>query len=514
VRPRDDRQPRAVGAVYLDRANGSVVRMAFSFTRVALKDPQLEDVNIILENGLVDGRFWLPRRQEIEITRSGTWMDFPARGIIRGRWEVCCVQVNNSLPTPVFAGPEIVTVPPAELRAYPFKGGILEGLPGDVKLSENDDVRRIQAEARDLVRAEALARSQRTVPLARSVSDFARVNRVEGIAVGGGITRLLGDGLTVQGRARYGFADHALKEGVSLKWQRASGAGLTVTTSDDFREAGDQPEVSGLRNSLGAQEFGSDLTDFYRARGWGLTVDAGTRWGTRWRVLFERERQEPLAVHARSVSGSYQAALDADALAAWRVSLDGFRADSPGPFGSTIQVDWNILGSRVVFGAGARSGEEASFGRTAIAARISRAVGADRVEFDAMAAGVVGANPPTQSLVFLGGPVTGPGYDFHEFRAESGVSTRLEWRHPVFAIPVGLGRFGRLAMPVSIAPFVQGLWIGARQPVSAGPGGWFPAIGAGVLTAFDLLRLDVARGLRGGRWTFSVDFSRELWRIL
>jgi hypothetical protein len=63
VRPKDDRKPRAVGAVYLDRANGVVVRMTFSFTRVALKDPQLEDVNVILENGLVDGRFWLPRRQ-------------------------------------------------------------------------------------------------------------------------------------------------------------------------------------------------------------------------------------------------------------------------------------------------------------------------------------------------------------------------------------------------------------------------------------------------------------------
>src|ERR1019366_4119851 len=69
VRPKDVTQPRAVGAVYLDRANGSVVRMTFSFTRAALKDEQLEDVSVILENGLVDGRYWLPRRQEIEIRR-------------------------------------------------------------------------------------------------------------------------------------------------------------------------------------------------------------------------------------------------------------------------------------------------------------------------------------------------------------------------------------------------------------------------------------------------------------
>ena len=65
VRPRNDRQPRAVGALYLDKSTGVVVRMAFSFTRAALKDEQLEDVSVILENGLVAGRFWLPLRQEI-----------------------------------------------------------------------------------------------------------------------------------------------------------------------------------------------------------------------------------------------------------------------------------------------------------------------------------------------------------------------------------------------------------------------------------------------------------------
>src|SRR5687767_15283637 len=55
VRPRNDREPRAVGAVYIDRESGEVVRMAFSFTRAALKDKELEDVSVVLENGLIDG---------------------------------------------------------------------------------------------------------------------------------------------------------------------------------------------------------------------------------------------------------------------------------------------------------------------------------------------------------------------------------------------------------------------------------------------------------------------------
>ncbi len=41
-----------------------------------------------------------------------------------------------------------------------------------------------------------------------------------------------------------------------------------------------------------------------------------------------------------------------------------------------------------------------------------------------------------------------------------------------------------------------------------------PSVGLGALSFFDLLRVDVARGLRDGRWTFSIDLSRDFWSIL
>ena len=69
-----------------DQANAEVVRMNVTFTRAALLDKALEDVSVVLENRLVGGRFWLPSRQEIEIRRNGEWLDYPVRGIIRGRW--------------------------------------------------------------------------------------------------------------------------------------------------------------------------------------------------------------------------------------------------------------------------------------------------------------------------------------------------------------------------------------------------------------------------------------------
>ncbi len=44
--------------------------------------------------------------------------------------------------------------------------------------------------------------------------------------------------------------------------------------------------------------------------------------------------------------------------------------------------------------------------------------------------------------------------------------------------------------------------------------GWYPSVGVGVLSLFDLLRIDLARGLRDGRWTFGLDVSRDFWSIL
>jgi len=69
-----------------------------------------------------------------------------------------------------------------------------------------------------------------------------------------------------------------------------------------------------------------------------------------------------------------------------------------------------------------------------------------------------------------------------------------------------LGRFGRVPNRGTFAPYANTMIAGNRA---------YPSIGAGFLMPFNLLRLDVARGVgRGGRWTFNVDVSREFWRIL
>jgi hypothetical protein len=117
--------------------------------------------------------------------------------------------------------------------------------------------------------------------------------------------------------------------------------------------------------------------------------------------------------------------------------------------------------------------------------------------------------------VLLGGPISAPGYDFHSLMGQQGVSQRVEIQRRIPFIPIDLGRFGRVPATLILAPFANAAWIGGPAAVGpAGDGGWYPAVGMGVVGFFDLLRADVARGLRDGRWTFSLDVSRTLWPVL
>ena len=129
-----------------------------------------------------------------------------------------------------------------------------------------------------------------------------------------------------------------------------------------------------------------------------------------------------------------------------------------------------------------------------------------------------GERLPNQNLVFLGGPVTAPGHGFHELSARAGASQRIEYQFPVPFPSLPLGRYGQTPGSVTIAPFANAAWIDrpadTRDRRSVPASGWHPSIGIGALTLFDLLRFDVARGLRDGRWTFNVDVSRDFWGIL
>jgi hypothetical protein len=507
VRPRNDLEPAAVGSVYLARDDAQVVRMTFSFTRAALKDKLLEDVSIILENSLIEGRYWLPRRQEIEIRRSGSWMDFPVKGIIRGRWDVRDVAVNTGGTEALAPGPEIVLAPPGRRAAFRFPStAILDSLPDDVTLATGDDVRFVQEEARRLVRAQALARSRQTLPSARGVSDLVQVNRVEGIAVGAGLRRQLGHGFDLTLRGRVGTADRAGKGSVALGWERADGLAIRLAVGRDFRDVGDEPEVSRVRNSIASQEWGADLTQPYQVAGVALTVNGWAPQRVRWSVEGALEQQDALRVNSTPSRGRYRPTLGVLEGRGRRLALSLDRAG--GRIGSLQDLRFRAearLASRDIGGAEA-------INTARIWGRVEMTKGLGNTDLRLRLAGGAVRGPdgvPLQDLLFAGGPVSGPGYQFHQFASTTLLQGRMEVRRvgPFLSLP--LGRWGRLPGTAVWSPFAG--VVGARE---FGELVGHPFIGIGVQPFLELLRVDVARGLRDGRWRVALDVSRDFWPIL
>jgi len=100
----------------------------------------------------------------------------------------------------------------------------------------------------------------------------------------------------------------------------------------------------------------------------------------------------------------------------------------------------------------------------------------------------------------------------------SSVSQRIEARFSIPFPALTLGRYGNTGQAATLAPFAHTAYVTRVEAARPGSGqrgaGWYPALGVGLLTVFDLLRFDVAKGLRDGRWAFSVDVIRDFWSIL
>ena len=515
VRPKDDRAPRIIGAVYIDPDDAQVVRMAFNFTRAAFRDDALEDLFVIVENSLVGGRFWLPARQELEIRRGGTWLDYPIRGIIRGRWEIRDYQVNIGLSPQFFNGPEIVLAPKVVSDTFHFGGRILDSLPFEVRAVTNAEVRKVQEEARSLVRAQALRRPQTLALAVSGVSDFVRFNRAEGFAPGLGAASRFGGGFGARASARYGVDDREAKGTAGLDWQSPRW-GIRAFGLRDFREAGDIQERSRLMNSLAAQEFGSDATDPYGVQGAGLGLDGRGVLGFNVRLDASLERHRPLRIRAAPASGSFEPLVPAARLRALRFSLAGERPTSLAWFGTELRASGELRLSRLTTDDAAVPLVSSTVGRAFAFVSVERPYERGRLALMA-AGGAVGstAATPAQEWLYFGGPLSAPGYRVHELGALAGATTRLEWRTQMPAPAVSLGRFGRIPGQATIAPFVQGTFARSPRLGSVGrPAGIYPSVGIAVQPFFDLMRFQLARGLRNGGWGLNVDVTRDFWGIL
>ena len=499
VRPKNFNAPAIVGTLFVDVGSADLVRMAFNFTPKAYLDPQLEDVSIVLDNALWESRFWLPYRQEIEIRRRATWLDIPARGIIRGRWEIDGYRFNVGLSDNLFRGEEITALPKAVRDSFPWRGPLSAAIQDIAEPVRENDLQRVRAEVSRIAGRRALTGLKRERLGARSLSELVHVNRVEGLAAGAGfVLRTPDDGFELRGLASYGFADGAGKGLVAV----SSADGIELAAYRQVRDISDEPVIAPLLNSVSAQEFGDDYGDYYRATGarLGIRVSIGVR--SDWRIAVARERVASLGVRSSPATGQYRlnpAVRDGDyskAVMSIRRRSEGFavRRDIAGE--ATLEV-----------------GEH--YTRTSAVAHWLLPLGAGQTRLLTRAqVGLASRDVPPHRAFVLGGRGTLLGDSFRDWGGRRAALVHIEWRTPVPFFRLGAGP-ARTPGTITLAPYVATGW--TSEPLALTPWRGTPGtrvtlgLGAEWLGVF---RLEAGYGVQTRRIHVALDVTRDFWDIL
>jgi len=504
VRPRDPHLPLVAGTLSLDVATGRLVRFRFSFTPAAYLDRSLEDISVVLENARLDDRWWLPWRQEIEIRRRLTWLDFPLRSIIRGRWEIGDYELNLAVPDSVLRGAAIggLRAPRDSGQAWPAP--LADAVTAVARPVEAQDIDAVRSEAARIAGAGLLTALRPALFDLPAVSDLAHVNRVQGLALGLGGAFAVGRGATLRPRLAFGTSDERLTG--DLRVDRPTG-GVTLSLSAGRRvqELADRPLISGVVNSVLAQESGRDQGDYVLVDQVRAAVSRRIG-GTQSLVLSAAaERSRSLSVAAAPAAGHYRPnpALGAGTIAVARLGYTVQRA------GLDRRSDLDLALSGEV-GTGSRDYARGAFHFSGLTPLGPGGIG---VRLDA---GAGSAELPAYRSFAIGGWGTLPGTPFRAWGGRRVALARLEYRLAVPAPAIPLGSFVSTGREMTLAPFVAAGWTGGGAgAVPWRPSGhWRPVAGVAVEWFHQLFRVDLGIALETGHLGLMVDAGRVWWEIL
>ncbi len=504
-RPRDPTAGLAIGRAYLarDRGGGDIVRLRLGFTAAAYRDHTIEDITFVLENSLREGRFWLPFRQEVEIRRRVAWFDFPARTLIRVRWTVDDLVVNEPLDPALFRGPALAGLPAARDSAGPWTEPLERAAEEAARPLSEQDLETARLEIRRLVGPRALQTMRGTRIGTNSVSDLVLVNRVNGLRLGIGGSTSTG-GFLGKVWLGYGTSDGRFLTRLSLSTEVAGGTGMV----EGYRRVVDLSDIqviSPILNSFRSQEAGIDLGDYVLLSGvrGRVTMPLSARSSITMRLGVERSRS--VLVAATPVHGTYRPNPPLGAGDYLRGSVVFKRRDG----GVGLARD---LYGEVRLEAG--EGPTQYLRLTAEATGITTLGGRDLVTRGYLGWGTEGL--PTYRSFVLGGRGTLLGEPFRAYGGRSMVLLHVEWRPTVPVPAVRFSSFASTGLDLVIAPFVAVGWSDravAGTPWSA-TDGVRPVVGVGFEWLMSLLRLDVGIGLLDGGVQVTIDVTRGWWPLL
>ena len=506
-RPRRPDAAAAVGSLFLDATGPAVARMRFSFTPEAYRDPQIQEITVDLQSALVEGRIWLPAEQETTIRRRLRWLDFPAGGTIHTRVRIYGYELNPDPPVAVGGGGRITTGPEEEVRAYDAWDSPLVAEGEGRRPPEDLDAAEIQARAREIM---ARRRLGGTEPLRLHLPDGSqalRLRRAEGLLLGsGGLYESLAGRWAAW--AGYPFGRDRPEASLSWSWPPAADPGWRLEVAgclNCLRDVGPFPAASGAVSSAWALLDGEDFTDPYFQSSAGISASWPS--GRAGRVSVGLTYREVTAASlgdgpwgdgearpVRPVVGGSGAVLHA-ALSR--------------PVGRALGTRW-----RLELSAEGASSEAGDFDYGRMLARLGgegRTAGGAVTWRAEAALGAATGSLPSHRLFLLGGRGTLPGHPFRRWGGSRVALSRAEVTAGV--LPPWLSVRG-LASAGWAEPGSPGRKAARRFGVGPSDGIQTSA-GAGVALFWDLLRLDLTRGLGdGGEWEWQLSVEPGFWPIL
>ena len=500
VRPKDFEIPGFVGSVFLDRATKAIVRMTFTFTPSSYVDSYLDHISISLENSLWMGKYWLPFRQQLEIRREVPYLDIPAGSVIRGSFEVRDYEINPPLPAALFMGSAITALPDSARRAFPFEDSLhaqldQEGLQGFRPPPEMDEIRSLALSIAKDQYLGGLGGSRLFLP-PPTVSSALRFNRAEGLFVGAGVSHTLLPqvGLSLYGGFSFG-RERPTFEGRITGGERYPSSGLRAFLNQP-RDLGPVQAISGVLNTLAAGTQNDDFTDLFFASGVQAnhTLSPWPKGELQLTARWERHRSAQDVVSSDLEDTEFRPVLPVDEGVWTSLAMT-----------SSIQLPWPNL--RLTTGGLLGRLKDQSFGSLSGGLDYRRRWLTRGAEAQAgLQGGVLLGDPPLQARYFLGGRQTVPGYSFRSGVGDGYWLLRSEASIDLLHPFLRLRAFGAAG-----GAREEGLY-DPYWPSTEKRWAFLLSAGLGLGLGWDVLRLDLAKGLRdGGEWEVILWVKRDFW---
>jgi hypothetical protein len=329
---------------------------------------------------------------------------------------------------------------------------------------------------------------------------------VEGLALGlGGTVRGDNDAVSLRVKAGAATATTLFTGGAELVARQGAWT-WRLSGERAVRDLGDVPVISGVVNSLAAQETGADFGDYFLSTGGegSATLALGGR--TTLALAAGWERIGSLATSAGWARGSFARPNPSVGAGDW--SRTRFSLRRLAPSFTTVR---NLSGKLEV---------EAGTGAT----RYVRSYGELRWQVPAgsgwlvarASAGAATHDLPAYRAFVMGGRGTLLGESFRAYGGRAAAWGSLDWRLPVTVPELPLGSFAGTGRTLTVIPFVAAGWVGESVTPALGTAtrGVRPVAGVGLEWFHDLIRFDAGYGLRTGKLGAAVDVSRDFWDIL